>query len=947
MRVVDPQAAGPSVSESARRELLLASLFLAIAVGFFFDAAIGRGAFFHYDTWMQNYAFRAWWFAQLKAGHFATWCPGMFAGYPLFAETQTGPLFPTTFVLFSLLPPALAFSWNVIVMFALGGWGACTLVRRLGGSIAAGVLAGIVVQLSGFFVTHVVHFNLLTGAALVPWALAFTVGLLRGANWRDAIGLAVVVAGFALGAHPYAMLMAAFASLVFVAALARELRAGARAACAMAGAWLLGCGLGAVQLLPAADLVQRTPRGGAVDASFLTFGSFAPPQLAALANPDVFGTPVDASFFGGPDWSHYAETCAYLGILPLALAIAALVLRRDRATLACAALAVCAFVVMLGDRSIAWRVLAEIPIVQSTRLPARWVLLLTVALASLAGLGLDAMLRESSARRRWNAAAAGAAVVLAIAAFAWSLGGAARHPSAELQGGGSLWPAKLAVITESARASWMHGCAALAASLAVLGVLASRAWARGGRTMAFAACAVVLLDLATWGASFNPRIAPAALAAAPPAVAALPDASPRPRIARQGVDEMWDRWPSMPRADLFTPGWKSREATYASGAWTLPPNSQLLYGVDSAEGFTSLPPNAWLEWMGVPASPGAVPRVDLTEAQADLLSIDAVLSTGGGIAGEGWTTASLSGDVWVSRNLDPLPRARFYSSWRTMPRDELLPLIRRDDYDPRRAVLLESTPAGLPRASSDSTVLGAGSVTALTARELGPGDWSIEIPAGRSGVVVLAESHDPGWRAIDDRGTAVEIVRADGLFVGFAAAGHGGKVRVRHDPSPVRQGMAASAVSVLILVVGSVFALRGRSSLEANPFARLPVHRAAVPAVLAGGMVLVLTGLVASRGGGEAPMSPIREGTLESAAVRTWCTEAEGAYRARAWDSAAELLRNAERLSPEDASISHRLGLVERGRGNLAEARRRFERAILLDPSLDASREALHGLSAR
>ena len=72
--------------------LLFAALgALAFAVAMFPRAAAGLGAFFFYDTWMQNLTFRAWWFEQLRDGHFATWCSGMFAGYPLFADKAPLP----------------------------------------------------------------------------------------------------------------------------------------------------------------------------------------------------------------------------------------------------------------------------------------------------------------------------------------------------------------------------------------------------------------------------------------------------------------------------------------------------------------------------------------------------------------------------------------------------------------------------------------------------------------------------------------------------------------------------------------------------------------------------------------------------------------------------------------------------------------------------------------
>jgi hypothetical protein len=299
-----------------RRDGLVALLYLVIAIGFFADAAIGQGAFFHYDTWMQNYAFRAWWFEQLKDGHFATWCPGMFAGYPLFAETQTGPLYPPTFLLFLALPPTLAFSWSVIVHFALAGWGMHVLVRRFGASFASCLLAGVTFAYSGFLITHVVHFNLLTGAALLPWALYFAAGLLDSARSGERIrpldffGLAAVAAGYFLGSHPYALFMALFATIVTAIGW-HGLRALSPGALGIAGAWILGAALGAIQLFPAIDLLGRTSRSAPVERGFLTFGSFPPWNLSALANPDVFGTPVDGSFFGGLDWSHFAETCAF------------------------------------------------------------------------------------------------------------------------------------------------------------------------------------------------------------------------------------------------------------------------------------------------------------------------------------------------------------------------------------------------------------------------------------------------------------------------------------------------------------------------------------------------------------------------------------------------------------------------------------------------------------
>lgn len=907
-------------------------LFLAIPLLLLFDAAIGRTAFFHYDTWMQNFAFRAWWFAQLKAGHFATWCPGIFGGYPLFAETQTGPLFPLTFLLFVALPAPLAFSWGVILLIAAAGAGTFLFVRRLGGGLPAAFLAGIIFQLSGFVTTHVVHFNLLTGAALLPWSLFFAVGLLERPNARDALGLTLAVAGFFLGSHPYATIMTLAATILFVATLAPSIMRAAKSGGAILAAWALGAVIAGIQLLPAIDFLDRTPRGAAVSASFLTFGSFPLRGLASLANPDVFGTPVDASFFGDLDWSHYAETCAYFGLLPLGLAVVALVLRRDRATFALAILGSLSFLLMLGDGTIVSRILAHVPVVQSTRLPARWALTFALSFASLAGLGMESLLREGRSKRRWIALGAGAAAMLALVVAAHVAGAEARDPASELRVG-TFWTERLQSIERRAHESWTRTAfvgALCAVSFAGFALLRGKT----RRALGFLVPIVAGAELASWGAAFNPRIPVADLLAPPPVTLALPKTPPRPRIFRQGVDEMWERMSRMPRVDLFTPGWRGRESEYATGASTLPPNSQILYGVDSGEGFTSLPPLQWLEWMGASTEAGAAPHPDLSEAQADLLAIDAVVSTGDGIGGDGWEAQRLPGDIWVSRNIDPLPRVRLMAAWETRERDQLIQTIRGPDHEPRSRVLLERTPSGLP--PSGGTF---GGMVALEAKENGPGAWTIEVPSGAKGVIVLAESFDPHWRVTGPSGERIDCFRADGLLLGFLPPDSGGTVRLRYDPAPVRWGMGLSGVGILGAVL---LAIRPRRS---------PVKPASIKATLASAstsdsaiaatalvvVVLLSLGALTNASGARIDRG---ESTLDAAAVRAWDAEAQGAYRAGAFDAAADLLERASRLAPRDAGLRYRMGLVRRAQGRTEDAIRCMTEAIALDPTFDAAARA-------
>ncbi len=902
-------------------------VFLFLAAALFPRALIGQTTFFHYDTWMQNLTFRAWWFEQLRDGHFATWCPGMFAGYPLFAETQTGPLYPTTFLLFSVLPATIAFSWSVILHFAFAGWGAYLVMRRLGVGVAGAMFAGVAFEWSGFLVTHVVHFNLLVGAAWTPWVVWLALGVAGGSR-RATLGLAASVAALLLGAHPYTTIMNLGVAAVTVLCAGPGART-VRSLGAVIGSTALGVTIAAIQVLPTRAFLPQTSRGEGMPYDFLTFGSFPLWNLVTLAAPDAYGTPVTDTFWAGPDWSHYAETCAYVGLVTLALAVVAIALRRDRATLFATIVLTGSLLLMLGRYTPVYRILSFIPVLESTRLPGRFALPFTFALIMLAGLGLDA-LRSARNERAKRALITAAIVVGALAAgAAWEMG-PARDPSGEVVGVGRAWSARLPAYTGAAKAASTRLAVEVLATFGLLFALSRSSWRRPAL---LAAPVLVGIALFTWGRSFNPQLDRATLETSPPVVEALPDVSPRPRVFRQGVAEQWARVAGQPRTDLMTPGWKGNEASYASGAWTLPPNSHLLYGVDSGEGFTSLLPSAWLEWMGLSNRPGATPRPDLNEAQADLLAIDAVLSTGSGIAGEGWTVKSLPGDVYLSLHANPMPRVRLARAWETLDRDALLARLRDPTWDPRRAVLLEASPKGVAESASAGVT-----DEPLPAREIGPGHWQIDVPPEEHALVILAERFDPDWVARDASGQRIEILRAEGLLLGFVAPAAGGTVELKHAPSSVRWGAVVSAAGLALLLGGTLVARRKGLRSTLAPASELPASRRAARFVLTGGAVLAVGSFLVDLGDAHRDR---RESGFQAAAVRSWTGEALAAYQAGALPAAADLLRAAERLSISDPEIPYRLGLVERRAGREGEAQAAFARALDLDPGFAPARDAL------
>src|SRR5439155_3039744 len=154
---------------------------------------------------------------------------------------------------------------------------------------------------------------------------------------------------------------------------------------------LCGMLLGAIQILPTADLLPHTSRGG-VGRAFALDYSLAPLNLLQFWSPYVFEgrtysppTPYDP-------WTH--EYAAYSGailivVLPwLWMRRAALAPRRTL-MIGCAAFALLAFVLALGRYGYIDAALTYLPVVGSFRAPCRYILLTQIALAVLAAIAFD------------------------------------------------------------------------------------------------------------------------------------------------------------------------------------------------------------------------------------------------------------------------------------------------------------------------------------------------------------------------------------------------------------------------------------------------------------------------------------------------------------------------------------------------------------------------------
>jgi len=322
----------------------------------------------------------------LRSGEAPFWNEWMSAGRPFAADPNAAVFWPLSPLLAVFSPTALVLT-NVFLALLVFFYA----LRRLGLSTVASGAGTLVLLFSGVFQSLPVYAT--TCAAALPLSLAVVEAPHLSAGdpttRRRACALAALAFGLsALGGEPAVTLMgaAAFAAVAVGAGKGSRMRTAAAALLSL----VLGAGVAAIQILPAALEVTRSARGAGMRPEHgALYWSVRPARVLTLVEPRLTGDPAgDAtSFWGSATFdagSPYFGDLA-LGLVPLVLAAAAWRDRRARAALLLAGAATgLSFGRFLPGYS---ALAAAVPVI---RYPEKWWLLVTFALSAAAAVGVEA-----------------------------------------------------------------------------------------------------------------------------------------------------------------------------------------------------------------------------------------------------------------------------------------------------------------------------------------------------------------------------------------------------------------------------------------------------------------------------------------------------------------------------------------------------------------------------
>jgi hypothetical protein len=430
---------------------LPASVFAALTLWLFRDFVFSDRMLLGNDTLSLGYVAREFYAEALKQmGTFPLWNPRILGGTP-FLEALSGgdSLYPPSVFLLLIMEPYRALGWKLVLHVLAAGFLMFGWTRSLGVSRAAALVAGVGYMLAPVLVTLVLpgHDGKLFVTALAPllfWAVERHF-VRPGATTFAAIGLVVALvlftthfqmAYFLFGAVG---LYAIFRAVQTAAApRPRWVAAGGRLGLFLAASVAGAAGAG-VQFLPSAEYVTEFSRriqttreaAGETGRDWSSSWSLHPEEAMSQLIPEFAGSDANgSSWTSGTYWGRNLfkdnhEGAGLLLILLAGVSFAGGARRGVRWFLA--GLGGTALLFALGTHTPVWGLFyALVPGIRLFRAPSQAMFLFGFAVATLAALGVDRVLRAGdesgagSGKHVYRVLWGGAGVMLLLALLAAS-----------------------------------------------------------------------------------------------------------------------------------------------------------------------------------------------------------------------------------------------------------------------------------------------------------------------------------------------------------------------------------------------------------------------------------------------------------------------------------------------------------------------------------------------
>lgn len=338
----------------------------------------------------------------LKNREWPLWTPYLANGFPILAEGQIGTFYLPNLLLFRFLPMVTAYNLNLVIAFLLAGIGCIFFFRNIGFSRLSGLYAALIFTFSGFLSVHLNHFNLLQAASLLPLIFWSSYRIWNKPNFPNAILLAFFVSQQIFTGHFYIVFITLVGISIFWTGLVlfrekmKQPSNSKYKIIYLVFGLIIALFLSAIQLVPTTELHLKSGRESGLPFETITSYPYPARHLLTFVKPYAFGNPREGTYPPFDDnWGIFWENTAYIGIIPLLLAVFSLIYLKEKLVKAGFLLFALSILLVLGKYSPVYFIFS-IPPFNLFRVPSKFLLLTTFSLSILASYTLGKIINRLS-----------------------------------------------------------------------------------------------------------------------------------------------------------------------------------------------------------------------------------------------------------------------------------------------------------------------------------------------------------------------------------------------------------------------------------------------------------------------------------------------------------------------------------------------------------------------
>ncbi|MDI6781525.1 MAG: YfhO family protein, partial [bacterium] len=341
----------------------------------------------------------------IKDGIIPLWNPYIFSGVPCAAGMQPAVFYPLNLAIFTLLPPHLGITWSAIIHLFLCGCFTYMFMRALRCHWLSSLSAALIFMFSGFQITHLYagHACVFSASIWLPLIL-FSIEKIAQTMKFSYVLLGALAASIQfLSGHPqisfYTYLLSGIYALfsLGMVVINKEYTKAIKLLPLLGMMGMLSACLACIQIFPALELPAYSSRSEGAGYSFITFSSFPFENILSFFFPMLFGNSLDIPYWGR---GLLHEVCGYVGIIPLILALMAIVSRRNASAILFFVLAIVSLLLSFGKYTVVYKLCYEfMPGFDLFRVPGRMMYLWTFCIAVLAGFGSSSLIELSKKKQ--------------------------------------------------------------------------------------------------------------------------------------------------------------------------------------------------------------------------------------------------------------------------------------------------------------------------------------------------------------------------------------------------------------------------------------------------------------------------------------------------------------------------------------------------------------------